>query len=341
MDIGTFLLMQSPTARPSQEVYARGIEQAQAAESLGYRNVWLGEHHFSTYGLLSRPAQLATYIAAKTTTLRVGTAVIVVPLHHPLIIAEEIAMLDILSGGRLDIGLGRGYQRYEFERFGLKLDAGGGRWDESLDILMKSFAGRPFSYDGKLFQIPETSVYPQPMQKPHPPIWITAQSEYAIDAAVRRGFNVLTGGFGVPVERLAEFGKLFERVVNEVQPAKPPRVGVQRAVYVTKDAADARDAAEQARWNMRVTLSLRNNYERVENGVAVPVPAKTEPTIDELIDRYLVIGTPDTVIRQIKRVQELVGITHFNCSFWFGDMEQARILRSMELFAKEVMPAVA
>jgi luciferase family oxidoreductase group 1 len=340
MDIGTFLLMQSPTGRPSQEVYARGLEQAQAAESLGYRNVWLGEHHFSTYGLLSRPCQFATYIAAKTTRIRVGTAVIVVPLHHPLIIAEEIAMLDILSGGRLDIGLGRGYQRYEFERFGLKLDAGGGRWDESIDILMKSFAGKPFSYDGKLFQIPETSVYPQPLQRPHPPIWITAQSEYAIDSAVRRGFNVLTGGFGVPTERLAEFNRIFDRVVNEVKPAKPPRVGVQRAVYVTKDAADAREAAEQARWNMRVTLSLRNNYEQVENGKAVAIPAKSEPTIDELIDRYLVIGTPNTVIRQINQVKELVGITHFNCSFWFGDMDQARILRSMELFAKEVMPAV-
>ena len=340
MDIGTFLLMQSPGGRPSQEVYARGIEQAQAAESLGYRNMWLGEHHFSTYGYLSRPCQFASYIAAKTTKLRVGTAVIVVPLHHPLLIAEEIALLDILSGGRLDIGLGRGYQRYEFERFGLQLDAGGQRWDEALDILLKAFEGRPFSYDGKLFKIPETSVYPQPVQKPHPPIWITAQSEYAIDAAVRRGFDVLTGGFGVPIERLAEFGKIFQRVVAEVKPQQAPRVGVQRAVYVTKDAADAREAAEQARWNMRVTLSLRNNYERVVNGNAVPIPATTEPTIDELLDRYLVIGTPDTVIRQIKRVQELVGISHFNCSFWVGDMDQARVLRSMELFAKEVMPAV-
>jgi luciferase family oxidoreductase group 1 len=340
MDIGTFLLMQSPAARPSEEVYARGIEQAQAAEELGYRNVWLGEHHFSTYGYLSRPCQLATYIAAKTSRLRVGTAVIVVPLHHPLIIAEEIAMLDILSGGRVDIGLGRGYQRYEFERLGLKLDAGGKRWDESIDILLKAFGGKPFTYDGELFQIAETSVYPQPAQKPHPPIWITAQSEYSIGAAVKRGFNVLTGGFGVPIERLAEFGQIFNRVVAEVKPAKPPRVGVQRAVYVTKDAADARDAAEQARWNMRVTLSLRNNYERVENGNAVPIPAKSEPTIDELLDRYLVIGTPDTVTRQIKRVQEVVGITHFNCSFWFGDLTQARVLRSMELFAKEVMPAL-
>jgi alkanesulfonate monooxygenase SsuD/methylene tetrahydromethanopterin reductase-like flavin-dependent oxidoreductase (luciferase family) len=339
MDIGTFLLMQSPSARSSQEIYARGIELAQAAETLGFRNVWLGEHHFSTYGYLSRPVQLASYIAAKTTRLRVGTAVIVVPLHHPLIIAEEIAMLDLLSGGRCDIGLGRGYQRYEFERFGLQLDTDGTRWNDSIDILLKSFEGKPFSYEGKLFKIPESVVFPRTVQKPHPPIWITAQSPYSLEAAVRRGFNVLTGGFGVPLERLAEFGKLFERVVAEAKPAKRPLVGVQRAIYVTKDTADAREAAEQARWNMRVTLSLRNNYERVENGNAIPVPAQTEPTMDELLDRHLIIGTPDTCIRQIKRLKEAVGITHFNGSFWLGDMEQARVLRSMELFSQEVMPA--
>ena len=192
INFGTFLLMQSPSARSSQEIYARGVEIAQAAESLGFGNVWLAEHHFSTYGYLSRPAQLATYIAAKTSRIRVGTAVIVVPLHHPLVIAEEIATLDLLAGGRVDVGLGRGYQPYEFERLGLDLESGRARWEESVDILLKAFEGRPFTYDGKLFKIPETSVFPQPLQRPHPPIWITAQSPESVEAAVRRGFNVLT-----------------------------------------------------------------------------------------------------------------------------------------------------
>ena len=92
---------------------------------------------------------------------------------------------------------------------------------------------------------------------------------------------------------------------------------------------------------MRVTLSLRNQYERVEQGRAIPVPAPKEPDTDDLLDRFLVIGTPDTVIRQIKRVEELVGITHFNCSFWFGDLEHARVMKSMERFAREVLPARA
>jgi alkanesulfonate monooxygenase SsuD/methylene tetrahydromethanopterin reductase-like flavin-dependent oxidoreductase (luciferase family) len=331
--------MQSPSAAPSEELYARALEQAQATEDLGFRNIWLAEHHFSTYGYLGRPVQLATYIAAKTKRLRVGTAVIVVPLHHPLVIAEEIATLDLLADGRVDIGLGRGYQYYEFERFGLEMDSARARWEEAVDIIMLALRGEPFCYTGKLYTIPETTVFPKPLQKPHPPIWVTAQSPASVEATVRRGFNLLTGGFGVPVEVLGEYRRLFDRLVSEVQPASKPEVGVQRAVYVTTDTADAREAAEQAKWNMRVTLSLRNHYERVERGRAVPVPSDNEPDTDDLLDRFLIIGTPETVIRQIKRIQELVGIDHFNCSFWFGDLSQKRVLNSMDLFAREVMPA--
>src|SRR5215510_1598479 len=176
MEFGTFLLMQSPSARSSQEIYGRALDIAQAAEDLGFRNIWLAEHHFSTYGYLSRPVQLATYIAAKTKTLRVGTAVIVVPLHHPLVIAEEIATLDLLAGGRVDIGLGRGYQHYEFERFGLELSTSRDRWEEAVDVIMLASQGRPFSYEGKFYKIPETTIFPQPLQWQRPPFWITAQS---------------------------------------------------------------------------------------------------------------------------------------------------------------------
>ena len=340
MNFGTFLLMQSPSARSSREMYARAVEMAQSAETLGFHNIWLAEHHFSTYGYLSRPVQLATYIAARTTRIRVGTAVIVVPLHHPLVVAEEIATLAVLAGDRLDIGLGRGYQHYEFERFGLELESGRARWEESVDIILKALAGGSFGYEGKLFKIPGTMIFPQ-LEGTRPPIWITAQSPDSIEGAVRRGFNVLTGGFGVPVERMAEFRRLFDRLVAEVKPPTPLAVGVQRAVYVTTSEADARAAAEEARWNMRVTLSLRNHYERVEGGRAIPVPAPTEPDVDDLLDRFLVIGTPETCVRQIQRLQREVGITHFNCSFWFGDLDQARVLRSMALFAREVMPAFA
>ena len=184
-------------------------------------------------------------------------------------------------------------------------------------------------------------MFPHGIQQPHPPIWITAQSPESVESAVRRGFNVLTGGFGIPIERTAEFRRLFDRLVSKVKPLRPLQVGVQRAVYVTDSHADARAAGEEARWNMRVTLSLRHHREQVEGGRAIAVPGPDEPSLEDLLDRFLVIGTPDTCIRQIGRIRDLVGITHFNCSFWFGDLEQARVLRSMEMFAREVMPAFA
>jgi len=186
------------------------LEMALAAERLSFNNIWLAEHHFSTYGYLSRPVQLATYLAARTTRIRVGTAVIVVPLHHPLVVAEEIATLSLLAPGRLDIGLGRGYQHYEFERFGLELEQSRDRWEESVDVILKALAGGPFTYDGKFFKIPETSVFPQPVQRPHPPIWVTAQSLESVEAAVMESVRrsgdprvavVPEGPYVVPVYR--------------------------------------------------------------------------------------------------------------------------------------------
>lgn len=341
MEFGTFLLLQSPSAQPTDEVFQRGVEITQAADELGFHNMWLAEHHFSTYGYLSRPLMVALHLANKTRRIRVGTAVIVLPLHHPLIVAEEIATVDLLSGGRLDVGLGRGYQQYEFERLGVNLNESRNRWEEAVDVILLALTGEPFSYHGEYYQIDETSIFPRPIQQPHPPIWVTAQSVESVEATVRRGFNLLSGGFGVPIERLGEFRAAFDRFVAVYPPTHPIQIGTQRPVYVTYDEADARDAAEHARWNMRVTWSLRQNYAQVDRGraVAVPLPPDREPTTQDILDRLAVIGTPDQCIKQLRRVQEIMGTDHFNCSFWFGDLGQDRILRSMRLFAEEVMPA--
>src|SRR5712692_5848648 len=335
MEFGTFLLLQTPSAEPSDGVYRRGVEITQAAEDLGFRNMWLAEHHFSTYGLLSRPLTYALHLADKTRTIRVGTAVIVVPLHHPLTIAEEIATVDLLSGGRLDVGLGRGYQRYEFERFGCDLGESRQRWEEAVDIILLALAGKTFTYDGKYFKIAETMIFPQPAQKPRPPIWVTAQSPDSITTTVKRGFNLLTGGYGVSLDRLREFRAAFEARLAEYPPPQPLRVGVQRPVYVADSDAEARAVAEQAKWNMRVTLSLRNNYERVENGRAMPVPFANEPSTDDFLEMFSVIGTPDTCIRQLRRLREVMPIDHFNCSFSFGDLTQDQILKSMRSFSRD------
>ena len=339
MDFGTFLLLQTPSAKSPEEIFARGTEIAQAADRLGYESIWCAEHHFSTYGYLSRPLMYATHLAARTERIRVGSAVVVLPLHHPLIVAEEIATADLLSGGRLDVGLGRGYQTYEFERLGHTLDESRERFEESVDILLKAFAGEPFGYEGKHYRFDETSVFPIPVQKPHPPIWVVGQSPESIVATARRGFNLVSGGFGVPLERLREFRTAFDETLTDPAQKSQIRVSTQRPVYVTHDESELPAIVEQARWNMRVTLSLRQGLERVEKGHAIAIPFDNEPDTDELLDRFFIMGTPERCIAKLDELRGAMKMNHFNCSFWFGDLSQEQVLRSMTLFAEEVMPA--
>ena len=341
MDFGTFLLLQSPKARSSEEVFARGTEIAQTADKLGFESIWCAEHHFSTYGYLSRPLMFATHLASKTEQIRVGSAVVVLPLHHPLIVAEEIATADQLSGGRLDVGLGRGYQPYEFARLGHTLEESRERFEEGVDILLKAFAGEPFGYEGKHYSFDETSVFPVPVQQPHPPIWVVGQSAESIVATARRGFNLVSGGFGVPLDRLREFRHVFDETLPDPAVKSKIRVSTQRPVYVTRDESELPAIVEEARWNMRVTLSLRNGYERVEKGHAVPVPFENEPSEEDLLERFFIMGTPETCIKRLEVLRDAMQLDHFNASFWFGDLSREKVLSSMTLFAEEVMPAFA
>ena len=340
MDFGIFLLLQSPTAKSHQEIFSRGTDLAKTADKLGFESVWCAEHHFSTYGYLSRPLMFASHLATQTEKIRVGSAVVVLPLHHPLIVAEEIATADLLSNGRLDIGLGRGYQVYEFERLGIKLEESRERFEEAVDILLLAFKGEPFSFNGKHFKFGETSIFPTPVQKPRPPIWVVGQSEESIVATAKRGFNLVSGGFGVSLERLKEFRKSFDDLLVDAEQKENIRVSTQRAVYVTNDESELPEIIEQARWNMRVTLSLRQGLERVEKGHAQAIPFDNEPSDEELIDRYFVMGTPATCIEKLSEIRDVMGLDHFNANFWFGNLEHKQVLRSMELFAKEVMPAL-
>ena len=340
MNFGAFLLMPSPRALPHADIYARGVEIAQAAEDFGYDGVWLAEHHFSNYGYLSRPMIMATYLAAKTSRIRIGTAVVVLPLHNPLMVAEEAATIDLLSEGRFDLGLGRGYQQYEFQRLGLDLKDSRARWDEAIKIVTRAFTEESFSYNGKYFSFPETTVLPKPYQKPHPPIWIVGQSPESIDGAVGRGFNVVTGGAAFPIGRIEERREQFDDAVRRYGRDGQLQFGIQQKIYVTESEEEAVKMAEHGLWNMRVSLSLRLGREQVERGRVTDVPIEDEPSIQELVDRHFLFGTPDTVSEKLLRLREKLQLDHLNCDFWLGDMPQEKVLRSMELFANHVIPKV-
>jgi len=336
MEFGVFLLMQSPSARPCAEIYGRAIEIAQAAEELGFSKVWVAEHHFLNYSYSSRPLLVLSHLAARTRRIRLGPAIIPLSLHHPLIVAEELAAVDVLSEGRLEIGIGKGYQKYQFDRLGIDMDTAPQRYAESLDVVTLALNRPEFSYQGKFFSIPATTLYPRPLQQPIP-LWIVVNTtrRETVAEAIGYGANLFTGGLE-PISRLLNVRVAYPDLFATAP--KAVRVGTQRQVFVTDNAAEATRAADEARWHARVSRSLRLNSEQIERGVVLAPPLPEEPSTDVILDEFVVAGTPDRCVSQLRRIERGLGADYFNCSVGIGDLPQSAILRSMERFSRDVMP---
>lgn len=338
MRVGTFLLMPSPDGRGSEEVYARALEQAQAAEDLGFDSVWIAEHHFSSYGYCPHPLMMATAIAQRTRRIRVGTAVLVLPLRHPLQVAEEIAMADHLTGGRLDVGIGRGYQPHEFVRLGRDVAHSRAMYEEAVDVILGVLENEFFGYQGQHYQVSEAALFPQPLQKPHPPFYVACQSGASLEAAVRRGFHVLTGGAGSDLAGLREFREVFDRASGEHGREKALEFGFSRWVYVAESDREARGGVPEAQWVLRAATNLAVGPDAVVAGRPSARPLTDEPTEDQIMGRYGVFGSPATCLRLLKEYVDQLEPQQLLCTFWLGGLAQDKVLHSMELFAREVLP---
>src|SRR5512132_449854 len=170
MRFGTFFFFQAAPGLTHEEVVHRELEQMEWTEELGFDQIWLTEHHFIDYGLSVDPAALASAAASRTRRIRIGLAAAILPFHHPLRLAEQMALVDIISGGRLDVGVGRGNRPAEFRGFRVPQEQSRDRFDEAVEIMQRAWTEERFSYDGRFFQVPELSVIPKPVQKPHPPL---------------------------------------------------------------------------------------------------------------------------------------------------------------------------
>lgn len=339
MRFGVQMNLQAPNLEASTSIIERAIEIAQAADELGFHSVWLTEHHFSSYGYCPQPLMPLIKIAALTQNIRLGTAILVVPLHHPLQLAEDIAMADVLTGGRLEVGFGRGYQPYEFSRLGQHLDDSRARYDEGLDILTKALEGESLEYHGTYYQFPPTHVFPKLVQDPHPPYWIAAQSEESARMAIRRGMNILTGGSRADQAR--QFYDVMEQMIQSGEAKTRPLFALQRYVYVGETDEDAREKIDAVRWHARVANHLRAGTERVDRGgraVAEPVDGEVDDVTFFRQGGFL--GAPDTVIKRICEWHQEVPFDQLNCSFWAGDMAHEEVLASMQRFARKVMPVL-
>src|SRR5215831_11576703 len=194
MEFGTFNLMGArEPEKPAAQVFGEVAEQTRLADELGYSIAWFAEHHFSNYCLCASPLMMVAHCAASTRKIRLGTAVVVVPLYNPARLLAEIGTADALSNGRLVLGIGAGYQPYEFERFGVDINSNLEMTEEFYDILDRAFAQDFFSYNGRHYQIPQTHIPARPVQKPLP-IYVAGHTEAMFRAAARRGYRVLSSG---------------------------------------------------------------------------------------------------------------------------------------------------
>jgi alkanesulfonate monooxygenase SsuD/methylene tetrahydromethanopterin reductase-like flavin-dependent oxidoreductase (luciferase family) len=336
------MLSVASTTTPDQApaLYREGLAQVELAEELGYDCVWVAEHHFTTYIMLPAPLLFLTAAAQRTRTIRLGTAVLPLPFYHPLRLAEDVAMADILSEGRLTIGIGRGYQPYEFAPLGTQFEESVDRFEEILDILKLAWKAEEFSYHGRYYQVEPLTVVPRPLQQPHPPIWLASSNPRSITIAAKRWFMPLsTAGIHDPRELMAA-REAYHAALREMgrDPTSAP-LATQRIVYVAPTHEEAREAEEGAIWAYRASVRYSRPTTPPPDSVADGGPVEGEPPREDLVGR-MIAGTPDEVAEKVERLRQL-SITSLICLMDAPGLDPRLVRRSMRLFAEQVAPRFA
>lgn len=342
MDFGIFNLLQHrDRSKPPQEVIAEALEHVQLAETLGFSRAWFAEHHFSNYSLCPSPLIFCNQVAATTKTIRIGCAVLILPLHAPARVVAEIALVDALSGGRLDVGVGSGYQHYEFERLGADITQNKAVFNEMLDMIDQGLREPHFSYAGELYEQPQTAINVRPVQSPRPPIWIAGADPNSHRRCARDGFIPFISGGIDNAARIRAMRDQVEQCYEEE--GKDPNsipLGVLRFVCVSDDEAIQKRYVDGARFQKRIATSLRQRRETmVDDYMVAEAPFPNEPTLDEIADN-LIVGNAQRVAERLCNEIELYGPRHMSIYFAVGDMPHAAVLDSIEQFATKVIPLV-
>jgi len=301
------------------------VEYCVEAEALGFHSTFLVEHHFTGWNQVSATLLLQTCVAMRTTTLRLGTAVIVLPWHNPVLLAEQAATLDVVSGGRLDLGVGKGYRHNEFAGFAVPVDEADARFDEALDVLVQSWRSRTrFSHRGRFWRFDDVVVEPPPAQHPHPPLWAAAASDASIRRAAARGLNLLLDQYAAP-ETIGERIALYR--AGRDRDFDPMQVAVARQVYVAKDRREAQTALTHLAAFTRRTVDVsRAPGGDVRGSHVLAYPGATES--------HALYGTPDDVRRGLEALAR-AGAGYVVVNLAPGSREQLR------RFARDVAPAFA
>ena len=285
-------------------VYARALERIEIMDRSGYDAVWLAEHHFSSFSVCPSVYMVGTLAAARTKRLRIGTAVSLAPFYHPLRLAEEVALLDLLSGGRVNWGAGRGLARVEFTAFGVPPEESVSRFHETVEIVLEAWTEAKLTFAGKHFHFEDVEVLPKPVQQPHPPVWVAASSEGAIDWAAGRGFSILmdphSSGPEIGAKRLYYADKLTAAGFSESGRDIP----IARLVAIAPTAVKAKDVARSgAEWIVNSYLGTEHRPVMQHNFWS----ASVDP-IQRYLDEVILHGD------EILRLREEIGLDYLLCA---------------------------
>ena len=336
MEVGLFHSVQWPESSTQAQRYQESMAQAVVADELGFDSVWLTEHHFSRHGIVSDSLAVLANLAARTERVRLGTAVSVLPLHDPLRLAESAATVDLLSGGRLDLGVGRGYQAGEFSGFGVDMAEKAERFDEALEVLCTAWSStQPFDHEGTYFRYEQAAPQPRPIQEPHVPIWVATDSASGLAQCARGDFGVLLPqGTSLDVVA-AQVGRYRDALEAAGRPQQARRVYLARAAHV---AASDEQAWSEAEGPYQSFLSYADKLRR---GTAAEGTVRGYSPFDLNADlrSSALFGSPDSVIAGLTKIHS-VGVDRVMLFVHMAELPHEKILSSLELFAREVLPAV-
>jgi alkanesulfonate monooxygenase SsuD/methylene tetrahydromethanopterin reductase-like flavin-dependent oxidoreductase (luciferase family) len=319
---------------PLREYYEQRLKVIEALDRSGFYAYHVAEQHFTALGMAPSPSVFLSAIAQRTTRLRFGTFVYALPVHHPLRVLEEICMLDHMSGGRLEIGFGRGSVPFEISYYGQNAEERQQIYAERLELILKAFTVKTLTWKGRYDQFENVPMEMVSFQKPHPPLWYGAHSPDSAERAARKGLNMVTND--MPDNARAIVAR-YRQVWRDVQgPATLPKMGVVRFIVVADSDAKAMTIARRAylRWRSSFT------YLSEMNGTVPNSPLRVE-SFDALIGQgQAIAGSPETVRAFLAAQVEDSKANYIVGQFCFGDLTVEDMLRSVELFATEVKPAL-
>ena len=351
MRFGWLTLGHSPSAEGDYAAIRDLVTEAAFAEEAGFDGIWLTEHNFTGESVYCDPIPFASVVAARTRRIRIGFAVIQLSLRHPIRLATELALLDNLCNGRLDVGVGHGtnYNEYEFVGYGLRSDDSRERMAETLDVMVRAWTEAPLVHQGKFYQLSVPALRPRPRQRPHPPIWRSASSTGQLRECGRLGSPILMAR--IPRARIPERLALYEKGLAEsgLDEARTRQLREQAAVWRFVHVAESQAQAED-----ELSAALRQTRHHMVHARATLNPpdfhvdaSRVNPWNDPLVSdedgaRYSLetaafCGTTARVADQIAELRD-TGVHHVLCQMSTGYLPHARIVESMRRFGADVIP---